>query len=250
MAQALMIPIRFQFTRIPAIWELRAVQRKRQTPPSVFAFPKVVSAPAGESLKLSELDGWICRNAFFDLPEGDNEALLRFLADVGVFSEMKIASHWSAEVTRHCREGGPVPIDVAALWKFREGLKRALIDRQGFKESYAPELSSPKTDIQMVLESRIAFSLGFELTKVASGVVATSDAYHMLLATVYADVALGIRFKMCARKDCGKPFPIESKHKRKFCCQPCGHLVSQRKKRARDKKASAKAANARTKRTR
>ena len=61
------------------------------------------------------------------------------------------------------------------------------------------------------------------------GAVTITNARHMLFATVLADVARGIRFKTCKRKDCRKPFPIESEHKRDYCKPYCGHLVSLRK---------------------
>ena len=116
--------------------------------------------------------------------------------------------------------------------KAPKGLKQYLTNTKRFKENYAPLLPRPETGLQLVKQSGIEFPLRFELTEVASGIVTITDTYHMLLATVFADVARGIRFKTCKRKDCQKPFAIESAHKRKYCGQYCGHLVSQRKKRA------------------
>jgi uncharacterized protein YjhX (UPF0386 family) len=234
MAQLLNLPVRCRFIKVLATWEIRTVRGRGGA--TQFAFPKIVSAPAGHTLRLAELDGWSCREALFDLAEGDNEALLQFLTNVGVWSNHEVSNHWSAEVTVHCRQGNPVPIDVAGLWLFRDALRTALLDKKRFAGEYAPALTVPETDFQLAMQRGTEFPLRFEITRVASGVLTTTDCYQMLLATVFLDVARGIRFKMCARKDCGQPFPIESRHKRMFHSQYCGHLVSQRKKRARDKK--------------
>jgi len=121
------------------------------------------------------------------------------------------------------------------VWRFREDLSDALLDRQRkhFMTSVTPELPRPKTLLDLMTPHPANnFPLRFELSKVAAGVVTITNARQMLFATVLADVARGIRFKTCKRKDCGKPFPIESEHTRTFCSQYCGHLVSQRKKRA------------------
>jgi hypothetical protein len=79
----------------------------------------------------------------------------------------------------------------------------------------------------------IEFPLSFELAGFPAGVVTVTDAYHLLLATVFVDAAQRIRFKICQRKDCGKPFPLENKHKKKFCCWYCGHITTVRRNRPR-----------------
>jgi hypothetical protein len=80
-------------------------------------------------------------------------------------------------------------------------------------------------------QSGIEFPMRLEITDVASGVLTLTDAYHMLLATVFFDIARGIRFKTCERGDCGRPFPLESKHEKKFCCWYCAHITTVRRNR-------------------
>jgi hypothetical protein len=80
------------------------------------------------------------------------------------------------------------------------------------------------------------FALRIELTDVVAGIVTITNARRMLSATVLEDVAGGIRFKTCKRRDCPKPFPIQSKHKQDYCRQYCGHLASQRRKRAAEQR--------------
>ncbi len=49
--------------------------------------------------------------------------------------------------------------------------------------------------------------------------------------TVTVDLLHKVKHKICARRDCGAPFAISSKHKRKYCSQYCGHLESVRRNR-------------------
>lgn len=122
---------------------------------------------------------------------------------------------------------------------FREDLNCALFarNRKWFKETVAPVLSKPKTWLDRY-PPQPAF---VRVTTPA----ATSDssnrnwkslARHMLFVTALADVALGIPFKTRQRRDCQKPFAITSEQSRKFCSQYCGHLVSLRKKREKEKR--------------
>jgi hypothetical protein len=49
--------------------------------------------------------------------------------------------------------------------------------------------------------------------------------------TTTIDLLRQVKFKTCARRDCGLPFPVTSNHKRDYCSQYCGHLESVRRKR-------------------
>jgi hypothetical protein len=239
MAHFLSIPVRFQFLRIPTTWEIRSLWDPIDQTRREFVFPRVQDDGSLDAFKVRPLDGWKCRDDFLGIPEGDNEKLLNFLRTMGVWDYMKgtrLESHWSEEVMEHYRLGHPVPIAVSGLWRFREAIKRALLKKQDFKETYASPLPRPETGFELKTQSGIVFPLHFELTRVASGMVTISEARYILLATVFADVSRGIRFKVCKRKDCDRQqvFPIQSKHKRDFCCMYCGHLVSLRRKRAKE----------------
>lgn len=196
-----------------------------------YAFPRIVDEGAPDAFKVKDLDAWSCRDEFFGIHENDRKALLKFLGKVGLVGvdrEGELTGHWSKEVMQHYRTEHLIPIDVGGLWKFREVLKRALTKKKAFKETYAPLLADSADGVE--------FPLRLELTNVASGALTLTDAYHALLATVFFDVARGIRFKVCARKDCGKPFPLETKHKKKFCCWYCAHITTNRKNRRVGKK--------------
>jgi len=227
------IPIRLRFLRIPTTWDIRTVKGDSLHEGRQYAFSKQVADDSLDAFKVTELDAWTCREEFFEIAEHDNAALLMFLTKMGVWLPVKdeLLGHWSRDVMQHHREGHPMPIDVGGLWNFRAGLKHALVNKKAFKETYAPLLPRPETGFQMMQQSGIEFPMHLELTSVASGVITLTDAYHAMLATVFFDVARGIRFRTCEREDCGKPFPLENKHEKKFCCWYCAHITTVRRNR-------------------
>lgn len=66
--------------------------------------------------------------------------------------------------------------------------------------------------------------------------------FDAMLSTVTFDAMRGVKFGVCARADCRRPFPIESQHRRIYCDQYCGHLVSVRKRRS-DRRSQSKSKN-------
>jgi hypothetical protein len=181
------------------------------------------------------LQGWECRDEFFKLPQNEN-SLLAFLAKVGVWSSIRAPTtgHWSKEVMRHARDKrGPLPIQVDEIWNWRKMLGDALVKRRGFIKEQAPA-RTPRTlaDALWGVPRSNKFSLSFELEGNPKGIATVKDAHHMLLTTVYVDIVRGLGFKYCQRSDCGAPFPVTSKHKRKFCTHECGHLETVRRKRS------------------
>jgi hypothetical protein len=59
--------------------------------------------------------------------------------------------------------------------------------------------------------------------------VRTNFCREAIEATITFDHLRKIKTRICKRADCMKPFPIESRHKRKYCSQYCGHLESMRR---------------------
>jgi hypothetical protein len=179
------------------------------------------------------LDGWQCRDEFFKLPQNEN-SLLGFLAKVGVWSMMRAPTtgHWSKEVMQHGRQRQPLPIPVDGLWGWRRMLGDSMVNKRAFVKDHAPA-RKPQTLAEVLWggPSSNKFSLSFELEGKPKGVAMVRDAHHMLMTTVYVDAIRGFRFKYCQRKDCRAPFPLTSKHKRKFCTHECGHLETVRRAR-------------------
>jgi hypothetical protein len=208
------IPIRVRFQRIQTKWEICAVKGDSHHKAALYAFPTI---PADYTVK--ELDPWKCRDAFFAIPENDNTKLGKFLDKVGVWlrEDGELKGHWSDEVYRHYKDGNPQPISVEGLWRFRTSLKNALVDERARKE--------------LANDSALEFPLTFELTDVASGALGISDVHTMLIATVIFDAARGIRFKVCAREDCKRPFPLKTKRRKIFCNPYCAHITTVRRNR-------------------
>lgn len=230
MAHTISIPIKFRFIKIPVKWELREVPSHKLGPvPRLCGHPKAVLM---ESHSFSELNGWECRDEFLSLPENDTAALIEFMDKVGlwdVYSGSAALPYWPIEEMR---------VEPESVWELRETIRNALIYQKNFMVQVTPEIPTPKTLSDLTLGKQHPandFQLRFELTKVASGVVTITNARNMLYATVLADIARGISFKCCKRKDCGKPFAIESEHERDYCRPYCGHLASVRRNRLKAK---------------
>jgi hypothetical protein len=213
------IPIRLKFQRIPTAWELRTVRSDAHHDGCEYAFPILLE----DTGRARNLDAWDCRDDFFNLREKDNKALLAFLTKVGLFmrEDGELLGHWSEDVMKHYRDERLMPLDVRGLWKLQQSLKSALTNMECFKKTYAPLL----TDAEDGLE----FPLRLELTRVAAGVLTLHDAYHALLASVFFDIARGLRFRVCALPECDTHFPLGSRTEKTYCTQYHAHLASKRR---------------------
>jgi hypothetical protein len=227
------IPISFRFLKLPVLWTVSTNHTVRGIPArGTVLSGQIAKGQSPEDVRLSPLDGWNYRGEFFGLPENDPARLAEFLNRVGV---------WSSDPESAALDWSRYPLYVSPddIWLFRQDLKDALLYQKKFSSDVTPRRQMPKTLFDLMTEPYRAaneFPLHFELSNVVTGVVTVLNARRMLIATVLADVANGIRFKACMRPDCPQTFPLESEHKRKFCSQYCGHLVSQRKTRAAERK--------------
>jgi hypothetical protein len=62
-------------------------------------------------------------------------------------------------------------------------------------------------------------------------VALTDSCKDAIRAATTIDLLRDLRFKTCARTDCGMPFQVTSKHERNYCTQYCAHLESVRRAR-------------------
>lgn len=239
MSQAINIPIRFQFTRTPCVWEIRSVARAPNGHTRTL-FAKIDPRRSDIIEKPQPLDGWQCRDEFFKLPQNEN-SLLGFLSKVGVWHSWSVPPfiHWPKEMMQHCRDGHPPPISVEAVWNWRKSLGEFLVNRKRFIETHAPARPRTRTAYEVLFPGMAPgtghdsnkFDLSFELEKTPAGVIAVMEARHMLLTTVYVDVIRGLGFKYCRRHDCKAPFALTNNHEKFYCSQRCAHLENVRKKR-------------------
>jgi hypothetical protein len=213
------IPIRLIFQRIPIAWEIRTVRGDTHHKARDYAFPTLLA----DTGRAKNLDAWDCRDDFFSLREMDNKALHAFLTKVGLFlrQDGDLLGHWSGEVVEHYRNERLTPLSVDGFWKFQQSLKRGLTNIDRFKKTYAPLFTDE--------EDGLEFPLRLELTKVAQGVLTLNDAYHALLVSIFFDIASGLRFRICALPECGRPFPLGSRPEKSYCTQYHAHLASKRR---------------------
>jgi hypothetical protein len=58
-----------------------------------------------------------------------------------------------------------------------------------------------------------------------------SNCQDAIRTTITLDLLRKVKFRICARPDCASPFPVENRHRRKYCRQYCAHIESIRKQR-------------------
>lgn len=234
------LPIRFEFVRLPVRWTAMGnalIGRMERGRP--------------DTSTLRNLDGWHCRDEFFELPIGDVDRLTVFLNDVGAWpGGGEPNQNTPGDALRF-----PLSINAEDVWAFRDDLKDALQNREAFKKALGPfprnrtflDLAGPlpveikQTAGPIFSVPANSFQLRLELSKVAAGVVTITNARHMLIATVIADVARGIKFGICKRKDCRIPFAIKDgrARKKKYHDDQCQHLALVQRGRRPNKKGKA-----------
>ena len=244
------VPIRFEFVRVPTVWEVtNANPAEHETPHPVMleamaavgvVWPYKGAVAIGTidwDGRPRKLDGWKCRQEFLQLPRNE-KALLGFLTKVGLWqphgADDPRATGVPYTIGGRLALSPLAPLQVDAVWNFQEDIKKAITDRERFIEFYASFVEW--NDSSFDLANRAAFwnefPVRFDLhDKFPAGVVRTIYFTELVLATIYADFIRGFHFQVCQRSDCAQAFTVETGHKRKFCTQYCGHLVSLRRKR-------------------
>jgi hypothetical protein len=175
--------------------------------PCVFVSSSRIPLEPFDLKMTSPADAWQMREDFLRMTP-DNSGAMRFLNKWG---------SWSYE--DH--------VELSELLEMQRSVRTALIS------------SSPGTWFAGGFSS-LPIS-PFQTTEYPYFTASTIQCQDAIRMTVTIDLLLRLRFKACARRDCAMPFAIKSKHKRKYCTQYCGHLVSVR----RNRKAETRNLNAR-----
>lgn len=226
MAHTINVPMKFRFIKLPVDWTVRSSPHPKRGSLTYFhGVPKKIDF---EEDRLKELDGWNCRNEFLRLRQGDMDAARTFLEQVGMwdFDPGSELPYWPIR---------RLIVEPERLWNFHCDIGTALQPehQKSFIRQVGPEFPTPRSLLDLIGKPHPSnlFPVRFELTNVAAGVVTLTNACQMIRATVLADIARGIKFRVCEREDCGRTFPLESEHERKYCSQYCGHLESVRRQR-------------------
>jgi hypothetical protein len=142
-------------------------------------------------------DAWILRDELLKL-EPEPEAVLAFLTKWGRWTEF--------------RNYVDAPEIVALQQAVRQGLTAK--PANWFQSSYAAPLT---------VNSRTS---GFPYF-----VMLTDSSEKAIRMATTIDLLRELKFKTCARSDCGMPFQVTSKHEKSYCRQYCAHLESVRRAR-------------------
>jgi hypothetical protein len=238
------VPLTFRFLRIPTTWRILDAADAEKNEDLKAGWESDAQRIAWGRIqfgaKPTALDGWECRDEFFRLPQTE-EALLAFLNKTGLWWSGNDAFRtpqdplYTVEGRMACEPNLLNP-SVEHIWNFREELKEAIKAPETFIARYGATLDRFDQDENRAATLR-KFEVRFEFSRdVPKAIVPAITCEEILLATVYADLIQGYRFKFCKRKDCRLPFAVTSGHKRSYCSQYCGHLESLRKKRRKETK--------------
>jgi hypothetical protein len=178
----------------------------KRTPIDVLlCLPPRDNLTSWEPLGIVEVDPWRCRHEFLSLKRSTDK-LLRFLNEYGAWSE-----DLSPRRGRGLRgQWGPKVAFEAQLWVEQDHLRKRL--KRGASEWF-------KGGGALKFTERSEYPHYVHEDGNCSDAIKTSIAIDFLRRT---------HFKLCARKDCGTPFPADRKGKR-YCKQYCAHLASVRK---------------------
>jgi hypothetical protein len=166
-------------------------------------------------------DAWIMRQDFLRLNE-DTTDLVKFLNKWGAwkpnvnYAKTLVPVPGMFSLRQHPDKSyeGKDYVLPSSIWQFQERCRNALMGRA------IDWLSSPDSLPQLSSRHKyphFCWSVG--------------DCEGAIRTTITIDFLNRVKFGVCARPDCRTPFPISSRHKRKYCEQYCGHLESVRRNR-------------------
>jgi len=242
------IDIRFRFLRLPVTWEvlegnrwdeykascLRRVPSKAllngvsvPPPPLLYGRLKVKAAEVGTFPVTEDLDA--VRAEFFDLPEGDLHSLAAFLNTVGAWPS---SGDPSQSLPGH-QMRFPLTVEPQAIWDFRRDLRHAMLNPSQFKE-FLHQMRNPRSWLELSSQEGAAngFTVQFELFGPVVASVTLTNARHMLFAAALSDLARGIRFKRCKRRDCTGLVPVKKGSLKKYHTTRCERRALMRRRRA------------------
>jgi len=172
-----------------------------------IAIEALLYVPPNEEPRTMTIDPWKARDEFLSLERSTTD-LIAFLNKYGAWR-----SEWSSVMLPGTGGRRPRIAIPAVFWneqgRIREALKKGAEGwAWGRTLVFRPRLTFP----HYVHEDQGCF----DAIKTATTI----------------DFLRGVRFKICARPDCAKPFAADRTNKI-YCEQYCGHLVSVREKRRR-----------------
>jgi hypothetical protein len=201
----------------------------------------VCSPVSVRSDKRPEADAWTMRKEFLHLKR-NTKSLLAFLNKWGVWGTTPTVSGFPEPASvpptgRVRRDLGPRTVDIDLDPNWLSNIFASGVDHQAyilpvgiwnFQQKCRKTLTSRTdnwlTDFQKLLPLTLRRRYPYFL-------LGTSNCREAIVHTITLDLLKNVQFRICARGDCGAPFPIENQHRREYCCQYCAHIESVRRQR-------------------
>jgi len=257
MAQIIQIPVAFEFRTTRAKWEAAPVRitgwwrRDDGTADSQQLEAEVKTSFGVSSFKfplgrLTEELEELCTDAFLE-DENSDERVQVCCSSVRPIMLVCSGKTYMSDNDR-TKDGSP-----ADAWQLRDEFLRTTLDHPGaiaLLNNWGPWTYAGHEELRDLV--RLQKSVREALTGSAAKWLTSHESFPSLWRripeypyfalrtnlcrdairmTVTIDLLKKLRFRTCARRDCALPFAIQSKHKRKYCSQYCGHLESVRRNR-------------------
>lgn len=165
------------------------------------------------------LNAWDVRGDF--LTASTEQNILELLERTGTFSHLNESGYWSVEdlftiqrVVRYLMATHP------SKWR---------LTTRVFREVFGNDQRILNVVLRQA-DQRVRF---IWTTDAHAAAILADTTLQAILATVHVDHLRGATFRFCARLDCGKQFPIESRHAKKYCSYDCSHLQAVRRSRGK-----------------
>ena len=241
----LALAVEMRFWRVPTDWTIRTEQLRGE----LAACPSI---RADAESAIVEVDGFELRRKFLQMRHTP-ESAIAFLSEVGVWSAYEdptgpvsvpveaVAANGSVPLNIAFRSrlfhGRALPIFLSELWREQTMWLEGLRNISRLKEQFGPPpgiTARPIERLRYAAETKFFNEMPLHIEWRKGGPFAainTLTATEMLIAATHVDLLCGAKFANCKRKDCGIPYPVTSRHKRKYCSWDCGHIVAVRNSR-------------------
>lgn len=201
------VPIEFDHDRFSAKWRIVDTPRGKRR---LHSYP--VTEGVGKTLSIRNarpIDPWFLREEF--LKAKTESDILEFLDEAGQWHH-----DW------------PSPGSIEDFAEWQQIIRKMLLLRPRQWGALGGRFDREKLEEVVELPQLINFSWT-DGGLCAS--VSVQGALEVLVLSVYIDHLRAVKFKICARPDCEQVFPLESKHKRKYCNWDCAHVEAVRRAR-------------------
>lgn len=215
MAHNITIPIAFEFCPLKAHWT-RTLESS-----SLWGDSKEIGDLLQPAIGLQQAkkpaNAWTMRQEFFVLKRGDTRALLDFLNKWGWWRECALSELPMLQMER--------AVPAAKFWDTQERFRQALTApiMGWLYKRLDKDYQIENQDHNMLLRTHLYPNYPYHRVRVFG-------CEPAMLMTITIDLLNQVKFRICARKDCGTPFALTDPRK-VFCCQYCGHIESVRNNR-------------------